>query len=130
MSYGLMYASGPTEQTFLPFSDSVAIQFANESICGPRTYTIVEGYTFLQLVPPAIGNEFFDPWTLTLESSNLLEIGSYETTMSVTLTNYPTSTPAVVTFTTSILNPCFGTTLTIFRLLPMTFMVGSIAPVS
>lgn len=116
MSYVLMYATEPTIQAFLPFSDNVAIKFANEQICGPRLYTILEGYTFIQLSPPASGNEFFDQWTFTLESADMAEIGSYETTIEVRLKNYPSSSPATVRFTTAIMHPCTVTELVPIKL--------------
>ena len=81
MLYEFLSAPAPTLQTFLPFSDDVSIAYTNEQICGPRTYTINEGYPFIQIIEPASGNLFFDPWQLSLETSDILVIGSHPTTL-------------------------------------------------
>ena len=76
-----MQATGPTETTFMPFTDNVAQQYANPSICGPRVYTIVEAHSFATIAAPALGLEFTDPWTLSITTANILDIGSYVLTI-------------------------------------------------
>ena len=48
-SYIVTIATGPTTVQFKPYSDSVAQQYVNPSICGPKAYTIVEGYSFVTI---------------------------------------------------------------------------------
>ena len=76
-----MLATGPTETTFMPYTDNVAQQYTNPSICGPRVYTIVEAYSFTTLVAPAAGLEFTDPWTLSITTADILDVGSYVLTI-------------------------------------------------
>jgi len=66
MTYVVTLAPGPTVVTFLPFSDNAALTYSNPSICGPKTFTIIEGYSFITVTSPASGLDWTDPWTLTV----------------------------------------------------------------
>lgn len=81
VSYLVMLAPGPSTTTFIPFTDNVATAYANPAICGPRIYTIVEAHPFVTLIPPAVGMEFTDPWTISVETPNIPDVGVYTTTI-------------------------------------------------
>jgi hypothetical protein len=50
-------------QIFYPFVDSAAIANYDDFFCGPKEYTIVESYSFVNLIPPVLMNSN-DPWTI------------------------------------------------------------------
>ena len=80
----------------------------NDSICGPKQYTIVEGYSFVSLIPPVSGNNV-DPWTISVTTSNLVDVKSYTVTLISTLVNYVNAKPATLTIKLDILHPCTQT---------------------
>lgn len=111
----VMLALGPTLTPFNPFTDNVALWYTNPSICGPRTYSIVEGYTWATLIPPPPilpGLEYIDPWTLSVETVDIADFGPYTLTIVASLTNYPTATPTQLIASINIVHPC---TLTVFE---------------
>lgn len=110
----VMLALGPTLTPFIPFTDDVAVGYTNPSICGPRTYSIVEAYTWATLIPPPPvlpDSDYTDPWTLSVETVDIVDAGTYTLTIDAFLTNYPTATPAQLIATINIVHPC---TLTVF----------------
>ena len=96
----------------------------NDSICGPKQYTIVEGYSFVSLIPPTSGNNI-DPWTISVTTSNLVDINSYTVTLRSTLAHYATATPATLTFQLDIIHPCTLTVINATAIPTMTFTIGS-----
>ena len=71
----------PSTQTFIPFTNSVATAKLNDLICGPLQYTIIEGYSFVSLIPSISGNSI-DPWKISVTTTNLLDINmSYTVTL-------------------------------------------------
>ena len=93
IQFVVMLAAGPTDTPFTPYTDNVAIWKTNPPICGPRTYTIVEGYPWATLIPPPT-DPFVDPWILSIETLSDLDVGVYTLTIDAVLTNYPTATGA------------------------------------
>lgn len=93
VSYVVLLAPGPTVAPFNPFSDNVAAQYLNPTICGPKAYTIVEAYPFVAIVPPASGVVETDPWSLSVETPNIPDVGIYTATLECTLVNYPLVPP-------------------------------------
>ena len=76
-----MLATGPTVTTFDPFIDNVAVMTSTPSICGPRTYSIVEAYAWASLISPAAGLEFTNPWTLSIDTLDLTDVGTHTLTI-------------------------------------------------
>ena len=63
MLYIPLTAKAPTVETYLPFSDNVAQQFGIPAICGPKNYSIVQAYSFVQIQAP-VGDPYADLWTI------------------------------------------------------------------
>jgi hypothetical protein len=124
INYVVLLALGPTTIDFLPYTDNVAQSYSNPPICGPKVYTLIEGYPFVTLIPPASGLDYTDAWTISVETPNIPEVGMYIATFEGTLTSYPTATPTSLSLTIEIVHPC---TLTLFNgqaLMPMVFYFG------
>lgn len=81
LTYVVIQATGPTTLEFQPYSDSVGQEYANPSICGSKSYTILEGYPFVSISPPASGLVFNDPWLISIQTSSLLDVGLYTATV-------------------------------------------------
>ena len=80
MSFVVRFPTHST-QTFIPFTNSVATAKLNDLICGPLQYTIVEGYSFVSLIPSISGNSI-DPWKISVTTTSLLDINmSYTVTL-------------------------------------------------
>ena len=74
-------APGPTLTSFDPFTDNFAVWKSIPSICGPRTYSIIEAYTWASLISPAAGLEFTNPWTLSIDTLDLTDVGTHTLTI-------------------------------------------------
>ena len=72
--------------------------------CGPLVYSIVEPYSSFLTADPNTG-------MITCFSNNMLEVGVYPATLQVALANYPSITPATLTFTASLVDPCVAYTV-------------------
>jgi hypothetical protein len=118
----------PANTTFLPFTDDVATSYNNITICRDKVYTILEGYSFVTLTPPASGNNFIDPWMIAVNTSLLSDVGPYNATLQCSLLNYPNAVPLNVTFYITIKHPCNYTQLNLVPLSPMNFNVPTSAP--
>ena len=85
-------------QTFKPATDTAAATSSSLSLCGNRIYSIVETLpqNFVSIVAPSAGQDpFVDNWTLTCLSTNLADVGVYNTvTLKVVLQDYPSIAPA------------------------------------
>jgi hypothetical protein len=75
----------------------MVLKNGDSKICGPFSYSIIQGYSFIQIINPA-GDPYTEKWVLSLKTSSMTDIGSYEATMNASLTNYPNSVPAVLKF--------------------------------
>lgn len=93
-------------------------------MCGPKAYQIVEAFPFLALSPPSSGVVETDPWTLSLETTNMADVGIYTATIRCTLMNYPAVAPVDLLVDLQILHPCSLTTLTPQTPSDMVFSLG------
>ena len=116
----------PSTKTFIPFTDSVAKTYLNDSICGPLQYTIVEGYSFVSLIPSVSGNNI-DPWTISVTTTSLADIKTHTVTLKTTLVNYPTVTAVSLTFSLEIMHPCVLTVINAAAISAMTFTIGDVS---
>ena len=102
----------------------MATAYLNDSICGPLQYSIVEGYSFVSLIPSVSGNSI-DPWKISVTTTSLLDVQMYYTvTLKATLANYPTATSATLSFPLDILHPCTLTVINPAAISAMTFVIG------
>jgi hypothetical protein len=124
MTYVPVIASSPTVQKFLPFTHDLVLQNGDPKICGPFRYSIVQGYSFIQMINPA-GDPYTEKWVMSVKTSRMTDIGSYQATLQASLTNYPSSVPAVLEFMIQIINPCTETKLTLKVLQAMSYTFGT-----
>lgn len=111
MTYTLLTAAQATTQIVMPFDDSISTQFGLNSFCGPKTYTIIEGYAFANILPPPTGLVDQDPWLIVVETNLFSDINIYPATLQVSLVNYPSVLPVTIPFSIKIAHPCAMTTL-------------------
>ena len=113
----------------MPATDSAADTAQVPGLCGPRVYSIVELQPrgFMSFIAPA-GDQFVDAWSLKALSNNLLDVGVWPVTLSVSLTNYPSDLPATKTTTATVQNPCAGTIIQSFTLADMTVSIYDMTP--
>lgn len=83
------------------FKDEVAERAANSKLCGERTYKLIDGHSFINLLIPV------DPWIsniqidlFTLDTS---KIGQYTVTLEVKLVQFLLPPPILATFSVTIL---------------------------
>ena len=117
--------SDPSSQTFTPFSDSASLTNFDHSFCGPKQYIIIEVYSFINLIPPAIDNNI-DPWTIEVSTHDFFDIGFYTVTLKITLVNYPSVNPLFLPFRLSILHPCSQTKFIPVEIPTMEFTIGDV----
>ena len=103
-------------QTFALASDSVSTAMSITSLCGPIEYSIAEGYSFMQVTAG----------TISLGSNSMADVGTHTATLKAKLTNYPAVAPALVSFSTTLIDPCLSTTIT----LPTTLVAETITSLS
>jgi len=111
MTYTLLTAAQATTKIVIPFDDSISTQFGLNSFCGPKTYTIIEGYAFANILPPPTGLVDQDPWLIVVETNLFSDINIYPATLQVSLVNYPSVLPVTIPFSIKIAHPCAMTTL-------------------
>ena len=92
-------------QAWTAATDSLSTLTTLSEACGPITYSIVEGYSFLTLDVTGL--------LLTLQSNLIADAGSYTATLSASLTNYPAVAAAQISFSLELINPCLTTVLTL-----------------
>jgi len=97
---------------FAVATDDVSTLSGIVGVCGPYTYTILEGYSFT-LVDSALA-------TLTVVTNIMADIGVYTATMEAKLTNYPAAAPVLVSFSITIVDPCLTTVVTLPALVAFT----------
>jgi hypothetical protein len=100
MSFTLGFVQTVT-QIFPQFKDTVAESLVNSKFCGERIYTLIDGYSFLNLAVP------LDPWNsnfqIELFSIDPTKVGQYSASLAVKFVSYPLPPPLVVTFSVTIL---------------------------
>jgi hypothetical protein len=121
ISYVVVLAAGPSTQTFVPFSDNAAVTYSNPSICGPKAYSILEGYSFVSITPPASGLDWTDPWLLSVQTTLLSDVGVHAATIQATMTNYPSVPPVTLVFSIVIIHPCQTTQIVAQPIMDMYF---------
>jgi len=88
-------------QLFPQFKDDVAESLTNSKFCGERAYTLLDGYSFINLSTPV------DPWNsnfqLEVFSLDPSKVGQYTVSLQIKLVSFPTHAPLVVSFTVTIL---------------------------
>ena len=86
--------------TFMPATDSAADIALVPSLCGPRTYVILEAQplNFISIIPPA-GDGYINPWTIFAISNSFVDVGVWAVTLQVTLDNYVSIPATTQTFT-------------------------------
>ena len=104
----------------------MAKTYLNDSICGSLQYTIVEGYSFVSLIPSVSGNNI-DPWTISVTTTSLADIKTHTVTLKTTLVNYPTVTAVSLTFSLEIMHPCVLTVINAAAISAMTFTIGDVS---
>lgn len=109
-THTVMISTEPTNTTFLPFTDNVAQKYGDTKVCRDKNCYILESYPFTTLFPPESGLLFIDPWTISVDTFDLADVGVYTLTIECVLVNYPDVAPASTNTTLTILHPCVTTT--------------------
>ena len=112
----------------MPATDTAADTAFIPSLCGPRTYTIVEAQpaVFITILQPA-SDQYTNAWTLNALSNSLIDVGVWSVTLQVVLVNYPTIFTTQM-FTATVLDPCHGTIIQPFTLIDMNVSIYDITP--
>lgn len=92
-------------QSWTAATDSLSTAKGLPEVCGPMTYSIAEGYSFVTLDVSIL--------QITLQSTNMAHIGTQTATLQASLTNYPGIAPTKIQFSVTLVDPCLTTVLTL-----------------